>query len=74
MPTEEGKARHGRGRRGSRSRGGAEGEEGGGHKVRKFFLLAAIAGLVAGLMGVLQGPQGGFEEDEWQELPPPEGR
>jgi hypothetical protein len=49
-------------------------EKKGGHKVRKFFLLAAIAGLVAGLMKFFKGRKAGFEEDEWQELPPPEGR
>ena len=45
-----------------------------GHKVRKFFLFAALAGLVAGLMKFFKGRKAGFEEDEWQELPPPEGR
>jgi hypothetical protein len=44
-----------------------------GHKVRKFFLFAAIAGLIAGLMRFFRGRKAGFEEDEWQELPPPEG-
>ena len=45
-----------------------------GGKVRKFFLFAALAGLAAGLMKMFKGRRAGFEEDEWQELPPPEGR
>jgi hypothetical protein len=49
-------------------------EKKGSHKVRKFFLFAALAGLVAGLMKFFKGRKAGFEEDEWQELPPPEGR
>jgi hypothetical protein len=44
-----------------------------GGKVRKFFLFAALAGLAAGMMKMFRGRRSGFEEDEWQELPPPEG-
>ena len=42
-----------------------------GGKVRKFFLFAAIAGMIAGLVKFMKGRRGGFEEDEWRELPPP---
>ena len=49
-----------------------QGKKGG--KVRKFFLFAALAGLAAGLVKFFKGRKPGFEEDEWQELPPPEGR
>jgi hypothetical protein len=52
----------------------AEEKEKKGGKVRKFFLFAALAGLAAGLMKMFKGRRAGFEEDEWQELPPPEGR
>jgi hypothetical protein len=44
------------------------------HKVRKFFLFAFFAALITGLVKFFQGRKAGFEEDEWQELPPPEGR
>jgi hypothetical protein len=44
-----------------------------GHKVRKFFLFAALAGLVAGAMKMFKGRRGGFEDDEWRTLPPPGG-
>jgi hypothetical protein len=42
-----------------------------GGKVKKFFLFAAIAGLIAGVVKFMKGRRGGFEEDEWRELPPP---
>ena len=41
--------------------------------MRKFFLFAALAGLVAGAVRILKGRRGGFEDDEWRELPKPEG-
>ena len=41
------------------------------HKVRKFFLFAAIAAVVAGVVKFFKGRGSGFEEDEWRELPPP---
>ena len=44
-----------------------------GGKVRKFFLFAAIAGLVAAAVRFFKGRRAGMEENEWQELPPPAG-
>lgn len=44
-----------------------------GGKVRKFFLFAALAGLVAGAVRILKGRRGGFEDDDWRQLPPAEG-
>ena len=41
------------------------------HKVRKFFLFAALAAIVAGVVKAVRGRGAGFEEDEWRELPPP---
>jgi hypothetical protein len=41
------------------------------HKVRKFFLFAALAAIVAGVVKFFRGRGSGFEEDEWRELPPP---
>ena len=41
------------------------------HKVRKFFLFAALAAIVAGVVKFFKGRGSGFEEDEWRELPPP---
>ena len=49
------------------------GEEKKGGKIRKFFLFAAIAGLVGAAMKFLKRRRGaGLEESEWQELPRPE--
>lgn len=48
------------------------GEEKKGGKVKKFFLFAAIAGLVTGIVQFLKRRRGmGSDESEWQELPPP---
>ncbi len=45
-----------------------------GGKLRKFFLFAAIAGLVTALVQFMKRRRGsGMEESEWQELPPPNG-
>jgi hypothetical protein len=44
-----------------------------GGKLRKFFLFAAIAGAVASVMQVLKRRRGGYDDSEWQELPPPAG-
>jgi hypothetical protein len=41
------------------------------HKFRKFFLFAALAAIVAGVVKFFKGRGAGFEEDEWRELPPP---
>ena len=41
------------------------------HKVRKFFLFAALAAIIAGVVKFFRGKGSGFEEDEWRELPPP---
>jgi hypothetical protein len=50
------------------------GEEKKGGKVKKFFLFAAIAGLVTGVAQFLKRRRGqGGEDSEWQELPPPSG-
>jgi hypothetical protein len=49
---------------------GEEGKKGG--KIRKFFLFAAIAGLVTAILQFVKRRRGaGSEESEWQELPPP---
>jgi hypothetical protein len=48
------------------------GEEKKGGKVKKFFLFAAIAGLVTAVVQFLKRRRGmGSDESEWQELPPP---
>ncbi|MFN2590830.1 MAG: hypothetical protein ABR518_08660 [Actinomycetota bacterium] len=47
------------------------GEEKKGGKVRKFFLFAAIAGLVTAAVQFFKRRRAGVEDSEWQELPPP---
>jgi hypothetical protein len=47
------------------------GEEKKGGKIKKFFLFAAIAGLVTGVAQFLKRRRGQGEDSEWQELPPP---
>jgi hypothetical protein len=43
-------------------------------KLRKFFLFAMFAGAVAAVLNFVKRRRGaGLEENEWQELPPPEG-
>ena len=42
-------------------------------KIRKFFLFAAIAGLIGAITQFVKRRRGQAEESEWQELPPPEG-
>ena len=49
------------------------GEDKKGGKFKKFFLFAAIAGLVGAVVTFFKRRRGGLEENEWQELPPPEG-
>ena len=49
-----------------------EGKKKGG-KVKKFFLFAALAALVAGLVKFFKGKSSGYDDNEWQELPPPQG-
>jgi xanthine dehydrogenase molybdopterin-binding subunit B len=44
-----------------------------GGKVKKFFLFAAIAALVATVVRFVKGRRAGDDENEWQELPPPAG-
>jgi hypothetical protein len=45
-----------------------------GGKLKKFFLFAAIAGLVTAIMQFMKRRRGqGMEDNEWQELPPPAG-
>jgi hypothetical protein len=44
-----------------------------GGKVKKFFLFAILAAIVAGAVKFFRGRSSEFEEDEWQELPPPAG-
>jgi hypothetical protein len=41
-------------------------------KVRKFFLFAALAALVGGIVSFFKRRREGLEESEWQELPPPQ--
>jgi hypothetical protein len=47
--------------------------EGKGGKLRKFFLFAAIAGAIGAVVSYFKRRRGSFDDDEWQELPPPEG-
>ena len=47
------------------------GEEKKGGKIRKFFLFAAIAGLVTATLQFVKRRRAGSDETEWQELPPP---
>ncbi|CAN5153461.1 hypothetical protein BH20ACT24_BH20ACT24_03730 [soil metagenome] len=48
------------------------GDEKGG-KLKKFFLFAAIAGLVGAVVSFFKRRRGGLDDNEWQELPPPQG-
>jgi hypothetical protein len=48
------------------------GEEKKGGKIKKFFLFAAIAGAFAAIMRMMKRRRAGMDENEWQELPPPE--
>jgi hypothetical protein len=57
--------------RGGKAMAEEEKEEKKGGKVRKFFLFAAFAAIVAGAVKFFRGRRSGFEEDEWRELPPP---
>ena len=47
------------------------GEEKKGGKIRKFFLFAAIAGLVTAIFQFVKRRRAGSDETEWQELSPP---
>jgi hypothetical protein len=47
------------------------GEKKGG-KLKKFFLFAFIAGLVSAAVSFVKRRRAGGEENEWQELPPPQ--
>jgi hypothetical protein len=50
------------------------GEEKKGGKLRKFFLFAVIAGAVAAVLNFVKKRRGAsLDDNEWQELPPPEG-
>ena len=40
-------------------------------KIRKFFLFAAIAGLVTAVLQFVKRRRAGSDESEWTELPPP---
>jgi hypothetical protein len=43
-------------------------------KLRKFFLFAMFAGAVAAVLNFVKKRRGtSMDENEWQELPPPEG-
>ena len=43
-------------------------------KVKKFFLFAMFAAAIAGVVSVFKKRRNeGFEESDWQELPPPAG-
>ena len=48
------------------------GEKKKGGKLNKFFLFAAIAAAVGGLVNFFKRRREGLEESEWQELPPPQ--
>jgi len=47
------------------------GEKKGG-KLKKFFLFAFIAGVVSAAISFFKRRRGGMDENEWQELPPPQ--
>jgi hypothetical protein len=43
-------------------------------KKKKFFLFVLFAALIAAAVKFVKGRRGqGFDESEWQELPPPSG-
>jgi hypothetical protein len=43
-------------------------------KKKKFFLFVLFAGITAAVIGFVKKRRGeGFDESEWQELPPPSG-
>ena len=45
-----------------------------GSKVKKFFLFAAIAGATAWIVSMVKRRRSGaLSDNEWQELPPPQG-
>jgi hypothetical protein len=49
------------------------GEEKKGGKIRKFFLFAIFASLGGALLAFFKRRRGaGLDENEWQELPPPD--
>jgi hypothetical protein len=48
------------------------GEKKRGGKIKKFFLFAALAGLVGAVVSFFKRRREGLEESEWQELPPPQ--
>jgi hypothetical protein len=41
-------------------------------KIKKFFLFAFFAGLIGALVSFFKRRRAGSEENEWQELPPPQ--
>jgi hypothetical protein len=41
-------------------------------KLRKFFMFAFIAGVIGAVMNFMKRRRSGMEDNEWQELPPPE--
>ena len=47
------------------------GEKKGG-KIKKFFLFAFFAGLIATVVSFFKRRRAGMDENEWQELPPPQ--
>ena len=47
------------------------GEKKGG-KLKKFFMFAFIAGVVSAEVSFFKRRRGGGDENEWQELPPPQ--
>jgi len=41
-------------------------------KIKKFFLFAFFAGLIGAVVSMFKRRRAGSEENEWQELPPPQ--
>ncbi|MEX0833455.1 MAG: hypothetical protein WD757_05205 [Actinomycetota bacterium] len=44
-----------------------------GGKLKKFFLFALFASAVAAIVKFAKGRRQGLGDNEWQELPPPDG-
>jgi len=44
-----------------------------GGKVKKFFLFVLLAAAAAAVVKFFKGRQADYDDNEWQELPPPQG-
>jgi hypothetical protein len=41
-------------------------------KIKKFFMFAFFAGLIGAVVSAFKRRRAGDDENEWQELPPPQ--